>query len=361
MKKTVLLIFLCLLLAVFTVTGCSSTPPVEDPPETNGETKEPVHISFAAGRPGDMWYVLSHALTTFINERSDWLTADVVATAGVTDNTRLLMGEEELRGTHVNVTMLPGATVWGEGEYLPLQIGMLVMLNETFVTLDPNIKTLADFSGKTVVLPRDAPDSYGWIFRNMLDLAGATNYSLMHGGIDARLTPLRDGAAEVGVLPFDFYYPNEFALSSSLMELGARGNLYFPNQGNISENLNIVTQACVTDPFVGDKALPPMGMVAPAGSLGATQTEDMVYVSTPVYWSAGTEMPEDVVYEITRILYEAAQNGDFVPYHAMGKGITADFLTMSFWADEQERRDMFHPGALKFYDEVGATLNAFVE
>ncbi|HZK24832.1 MAG TPA: TAXI family TRAP transporter solute-binding subunit [Oscillospiraceae bacterium] len=358
MKRKALIIFLCLTLVLVTLTGCGST---DTTPGTNeGNDKETFHVSIAAGRPGDMWYVLSHALATFINERSDWVTAEVVATAGVTDNTRLVMGEKELRGTHLNVTMLPGATVWGEGEYLPLQIGMLVMLNETFVTLDPNIETLADFSNKTVVLPRDAPDAYGWIFRNMLDLAGAKNYTLMHGGIDARLTALRDGAAEVGVLPFDFYYPNEFALSSGLMELGARGTLYFPNQGNVRQNLDVVTNACVADPFTGEKELPPLGMVAPAGSMGETQTEEMVYVSTPVYWSAGEEMPEEVVYEITRILYEAAENGDFEPYHAMGKGITTEFLAMSFWSDEQ-REAMFHPGALKLYQEKGVALKSFLD
>ena len=235
------------------------------------------------------------------------------------------------------------------------------MLNETFVTLDPNIKTLADFSGKTVALPRDVPEGYGWIFRNMLDLAGAKDYRLIHGGIDARLTALRDGAAAAGVLPFDYYYPDGFALSASLMELGARGTLYYPNQGNINENLDIIAKACVTDPFIGKSALPPLGMIAPANSLGPTQPENMVYVSTPIYWSAGIEMPEEVVYEITRILYEAAKNGDFIPYHAMGKGITTEFLTMSFWTDDAEKKAMFHPGALKFYEEVGATLKGFIE
>jgi TRAP-type uncharacterized transport system substrate-binding protein len=323
--------------------------------------KEKVHISFAAGRPGDMWYVLSHALSTFINKESIWVTADVVATAGVTDNTRLIMGDKKLRSNHINVTMLPGATVWGLGEYMPLQIGMLVLLNEAFVTLDPNIKTLSDFSGKAIALPRDVPMGYTFIFRNILDLGGAKDYSIMFGGIGARLTALRDGAAKAGVLPFDFYYPNQFALSASLMELGARGTLYYPNQGNIEKNKKLVSEACIKDPFVGSSALPPLGMVAPAKSLGPTQTEALVYVSTPVYWSAGKEMPEDVVYEITRILYKAAENGDFIPYHAMGKGITTDFLPMSFWKDPNERKAMFHPGAVKFYEEKKVVFKTFLD
>lgn len=361
MKKKALTIFLCLLLLVNLITGCSSSPK-EKAPAGSSTKKEVYNISFAAGRPGDMWYALSHALATMINERSEWVRADVVATAGVTDNTRILMGNDKsLRGTHVNVTMLPGATVWGEGQYMPLQIGMLAMLDETFVTLDPKIKTIADFSGKTVTIPRDVPEGYAWIYRNMLDLGGAKNYKLIHGGIDARLTALRDGAAQVGTLPFDYYHPNGFALSSSLMELGARGTLYYPNQGNIDQNLELVAKACVTDPFVGKSKLPPLGMIAPAKSLGATQTEDMVYVSTPIYWSAGVEMPEDVVYEITKILYEAAKKGEFASYHAMGKGITPEFLTMSFWEDENERAAMFHPGAVKFYKEVGAPLKGFIK
>lgn len=359
--KKIMIWALILLLVVMAGAGCQSQAPPETGSGEQSEKLEKQHIGITAGRPGDMWYVLSHALATFINERSDWLTAEVVATAGVTDNTRLLMGEQELRSNHLNVTMHPGATVWGEGEYMPLQIGMLGMLNETWVTLDPNIKTIKDFENKTVVLPRDAPYSYAWLFRNWIEQAGVKNVKLMHGGISARLTALRDGAAQVGVLPFDFYFPDEYALSASLMELGARGTLYFPNQGDISANLEQAANASRLDPFVDGKEQPPMSMVAPAGALDATQTEDMVYIGTPVFWSAGGEVPEDVVYEVTRILYEAAQNGDFAPYHSMGKGITPEFLTMSFWQSEEERKQYYHPGALRFYEEAGLELKAFTQ
>ncbi|GEM_PF-1138391 len=370
MFRRILILSLCLLIIGFLglgIVGCQPQPePVEEPeppeevePVEEPEIREPFHLGITAGRPGDMWYVLSHGLATYINERSEWLTAEVIATAGVADNTRLLVGDVEGRATHLNATMIPGVSVWGEGEYYPLKIAMLAMLNEVWVTLDSNIVTLDDFEGTNVVLARDVPLGYGWIYDNWLKAAGVENYSLLHGGIDARLDALRDGAADVGMLPFDFYFPDEYTLSSSFMELSARGTLYYPNQGNIDENLALVAEACEMDPFIDEHKLPPLGMVAPAEAFGPTQTEPVVFVATPIYWSAGIEVPDDVVYEVTRIIYEAAGNEDFVPYHAMGRGITEDFVIRSFWETEEERLANYHPGALKYYDDIGITLKHF--
>ena len=48
--------------------GGTATVPVSN-------AKEITEIGIAAGRPGDAWNVLSHALAGFINERSEWLRA----------------------------------------------------------------------------------------------------------------------------------------------------------------------------------------------------------------------------------------------------------------------------------------------
>ncbi len=358
MKKRLLLIIVCLLIAAIAFSGCGNGT---DKGKKDGDGKETFHVNIAAGRPGDMWFALSHALATFINEESDWLTADVVTTAGVADNTRFLLGDKEAQKTHLNVTMLPGATFWGEDEYMPLQITMLLMLNETWVTLDPNIKTYADFEGKTVVIPRDAPDAYSWIFRNMVQLAGVKNVRFLHGGIEDRLTALRDGAGQVGVLPFDYFHPDEYTLSASLIELGARSTLHFPNQGDLEKNLALIEKACKSDPFAGIKEQPAMGMIARKEAFGKTQTEQIAYVATPVYWSAGADMPEEVVYEITRIIYEAAKADKFTAYHNMGKGITPEFVAMSYWKTDEEKEKYYHPGALKFFSDNNISLKYFLD
>lgn len=119
----------------------------------------------------------------------------------------------------------------------------------------------------------------------------------------------------------------------------------------------MIEKACRSDEYEGLN-LPNLANVVPARSLGPTQTEDMAVVSCPVFWAAGKEMPNDVVYEVTRILYGAAKNGDFDKYHMMGKGITPDFLTTSFW-NEQDARKNYHPGALRFYEDNGIRLKSF--
>jgi len=323
--------------------------------------KEKKTVTIAAGRPGDVWYVLSHALATFINERSDLLQANVVATAGVTDNTRLIMGKPEFRATHINVTMIPGHNVWGKGEYLPLKIGSLVHLASVWVTLDPKIKTLADLKGKAVALPRKVEKGYTWIFSDLLKQAGVwDSIKPMHGGLSAVLTSLRDGAAQAGVMMFDFVYPNEYNPGSNLEELKARGTLYFVQQGNIEANVNMIAKACRSQEFAA-LDLPALALVVPPKGLGVTQSEAMAVVSCPVYWSAGKEMPSEIVSEVTRIIFEAAKKGDFKPHHLMGKGITPDFLTTSFWETEKMCRENYHPGAVKFYDQAGIRLKSFGE
>ncbi len=323
--------------------------------------KEKTFITFAAGRPGDSWNVLAHGLVGLINKQSDWIEADVVATAGTTDNTRLVVSKKEKRANHIIVTMIPGWRYWGQGEYVPMKIGSLLHLASVCVTLDPNIKNLEDLKGKTITLPRKVPKGYAWIFADLLKQVGVwDSVKAMHGGLGASLTALRDGAAHSGVMMFDFVFPDQFALGSNLEELQTRGTLHFLQQGNIKKNIEMIAKACKSEDFV-DLELPTLALVVPPNSLGKTQTKAMAVVSCPLFWAAGKEVSEDIVYEVTKIIYGAAKSGELKNYHAIGRGITPEFLVTSFWENEEECRKKYHPGALKFYDEIGLKLRSFGE
>jgi len=315
-------------------------------------------IIFAAGRPDDAWFALSHGLATMINERSEWLEAEVIATAGIGDATRLAQRSPEKRANHIIITMTPGMELWATPEYTTKKIGSMGMLSSAIVTLNPDIKTWADLKGKTIALPRKVPQSYTHIYIDMLRQAGILDsVKLRHGGTSSCLTALQDGAADAGAIMVSFTFPNNAAPGQFLEQLQTRGPVYFVEQGNIEKNITMMAEAGKQAEFK-DAAVPPLAMVAAPKSFGPTQTEPLVIMTPPVDWAAGTQVSDKVVYEVTRIMYEAAEKGEFGQYHVIGKGMTPDFLVTSFWETEEDCRKNYHPGALKYFDERGIKLRS---
>jgi len=318
-------------------------------------------IYIAAARPGDPWNILSHALAGFIDKRSKWLKADVVATAGVSDDTRLLVGDPQKRKNYIIVGMIPGWRTLGKGVYVPYKIGTILEMPSVWVTLKDKINDLPDLKGKVVTLPRHIKGTYGYIFIDLLNQLGIWDtVKPRYGGLGASLLALRDGAADAGTLTFNYAYPDHYSLGSKMMELQARGPLHFLQQGNVKANSEAIGKACRSE-SLKDQDLPNLSMIIPPKALGPNQNKAMAVVTVPIFWAASKDVPEKVIYEVTRILYEAAKDHDFDSFHATGKGLRPDFLVTSFWDTEKEARKNYHPGALKFYDEVGLKMKSFKE
>jgi TRAP-type uncharacterized transport system substrate-binding protein len=88
----------------------------------------------------------------------------------------------------------------------------------------------------------------------------------------------------------------------------------------------------------------------PAGALGKKQPDPILMQSQVLAWYADLAMDENVVYEISRIMWENADK--FAEKHATGKGITKENIDMVPGLTEQD----MHPGALKFAKEKGLKI-----
>jgi TRAP-type uncharacterized transport system substrate-binding protein len=89
----------------------------------------------------------------------------------------------------------------------------------------------------------------------------------------------------------------------------------------------------------------PYEMVIPPGSLGPMQTEPWRVGGSPICWGCATAMPDEVVYEFTRIM--AANAARFTEVHISGKGINPK------WMPRVMPAEYIHPGAVKYYKEAG--------
>ena len=84
-------------------------------------------------------------------------------------------------------------------------------------------------------------------------------------------------------------------------------------------------------------------MVLPAGTYKG-QDQDVPVVASPAIFSANDEMSEDLVYRITKALWENID--ELASVHAQGKNVKLETALSAMSVP-------LHPGAEKYYKEVG--------
>ena len=332
-----ILIVLISVLALFPLSAAAQKAPDSKP-------GSPYKIDIYTFQVGTSTYAFGVALAQFINAQSTWLKATALEIPSATTVARMIIEEPAERKKIIG--FLPVDDVYAGyppfDKYKPpyddiLNIAAYGSNFNAWVTLDPKIKTLTDFSGKTLgfgTLPSaarvDTP-------RDTLLASGVTTIKVAQYDFTGGVRALKDGLIQ-GLLVSGFisdvktkkHIPNP-----AFAELLSTAKVYFISyKEGVYVNVSIKQKRRKAE------------YVVPPGGMSPMQTEPWRVAGYPIGWSCDRAMPDQVVYEFTRIMAENIHRfGDF---HITGKVLNRELMAKFGFP-----REKMHSGAVKYYDEKG--------
>jgi len=293
-------------------------------------------------------YVLTFALTDFINKNSEWLRATCIETRGSVENVRTLADHPEKQSVwlglcnpltrHVAEIGAPPMKKSFKGIKV---IANGIIASSMWVTLDPQIKTHKDFIGKRIGVGfKASPQGYIPVLILKHGLGILDKVKLMHiGQASAVKDALLDGMIDVGHLPLGSLIGTEgdftpVPATASLFTARKCYPISFDEEGIIKTRKK--------------SGYPLVPLHTKVKTYGRTEVPAMIGWAGGTQWYVHESMPDETVKEILRILWDNADN--FVKYHAAGKAVKKDTL-----AKAPEIESMFHPAAIDFYTSKGIT------
>jgi TRAP transporter TAXI family solute receptor len=206
----------------------------------------------------------------------------------------------------------------------PLTLGALVIN-------DSPIKTIGDLKGKTLPWGYNAQVTGRVLQEALLASAGLTMNDVktvptqsLFSGVDL----LGEGKVDAAVISVGTGQAQQANLKMS-----SRGGVRFLNMDDSPEAVARVRKVLPARPFVVQPAPHAVGIIGP--------TTIMAY---NIFLSTSAKMPDDVVYELVKMLHKSKE--DLVKGHPVFRHFEPERMT-------EEIGVPWHPGAIKFYQEIG--------
>jgi len=320
-------------LAFLAITFCAG-------PSVAAEHEE-VSVTLFSGRTATTNWAIFQGMADIVNKNHPWLRISVTSLSSAVESFRTAATREALRSKSFYYGDQPTQSAFSQGVAgLPKYDGLLAVLKvysgwDSWVTLDPSIKTVYDFAGKKVdvglkgstvnllqtvpiieaagVFDKVKPLNLGW---------SKGKDGLVNGNIDAYWTYAGESD------------PPKWAAQTLLVELMKTKKIYF---------VDIPKE--VTSKLSQDLKINLPSIALPAGSIGEGQPPaDVLGIMYDVCLWATKDLDAEVVYEFVKTVAEHV--GELGNYHAAGKAASLEKLA-SFALPESQ----YHPGALRFYRE----------
>lgn len=298
-----------------------------------GSLAQAEELSIATGGTGGVYYPYGGGLAEVIGRHVEGYTASVEVTGASVENVALIQRGDSDMALALADTVYAAFT--GSGRYDGAAVTELRALASIYpnavqlVTLaDSGITSLADLRGQAVSV--GAPGSGTEVSAQMILAANGITYddfSPQRLNFNETADALRDGVIVAG-------FWSVGPPTSSIMNLAA-------------------TRAIRIVPIGGDEAAAAIAVeptFAPYTLRAGTydgMTEGVATISTPNVLIVHADMDDDLAYSITKAMFENV--AELIAVHP-----AANDTTVGFTVDSTPIP--FHPGALRYLEEVGATV-----
>jgi hypothetical protein len=329
-RKRVFLIIGALIMALaLIVAGCGGTQPA--PQAGEEEAKEwPKSLTIGSASIGGTYYLYAGGWSQVI-EKATGIPTGVEVTGGPNHNMQLVHNGELELGM---VTMGPAWEGWhGEGDWtggvkmtnVRAIFPMYNTYSQWWAFKNAGIESIYDLEGKRVGVG-PAGGTAGTYHPRILELLGI-NATVRHAGISDLVAQHQDGQLDA----------NSFAAGipvAAVMEAAAQKELVlFGIDGEARDKV------CQEWPFWSPAVIP--------ADTYDFLTED---VETIGIWNmaiCSKDLPDDLVYEIVKAVFE--NHDTMVTAHQAAAETVPENVVLNTWLP-------LHPGAIKYYEELGIEL-----
>ena len=209
-------------------------------------------------------------------------------------------------------------------------IGGLYAEAVQLITMNPDIKSVADLAGKAVSI--GAPAS--GVYFNAIDVLGAAG--LTENDIKAQYQSFNDSVESLKDGKIDAAFIVAGAPTPAVVELMTTSTAYLvPIDGDVASTI------MANCPYY-------TAYTIPAGTYNG-QTEDVTTITVKATLIVAADVDEDTVYNVTKAIFD--NTAAITAEHAKGAELSIENATSGMTAP-------FHTGAARYFAEKGVTVTA---
>ncbi|MBN2063100.1 MAG: TAXI family TRAP transporter solute-binding subunit [Deltaproteobacteria bacterium] len=340
--KKVKLVLVTIGFLVFSISGLFVSP------DALAEKKDPYIIEIYSAPMGMSGYVLSFALSDFINKNSEKLEATCIETKSSIEDMITLIKHPEKKANWIGFVnpiiryqAQHGITPFKDPYSDIRALSPVGQACAAFATLDPKIKTMNDMVGKKVM-----------IFHSNTNVGQVHEFILKGEGLFDKMKIVRGNMADATRALIDRIIDVGW-ISSNPMIKNPDGTWDWTAVPASSELFETEESFIISIPeeFISraaERTGYPLYPITNAPKTCGKSTFDKPWTG-PLFsssWYVHKDMPDEVVTEIMRVLWENADK--FASYHAAGKGINQSNLS-----EIMEKQEFIHPAVIKFHKDHG--------